>query len=305
VPTSYFDQFFVIDPGNPPPAGTALTTSYLEAIDQNNNGLLNRFSNDSVDGQDVTATWPGDTITVVMGGSTVTITGYTFYLADGRAVFTPSDGTVLSDATFVSATYVNSQGSMPVGSLGPPCFALGTTILTGIGSRKIEDLSVGDLVETVDRGLCPIRWIGRSTTAGDGDYAPVLFRTGAIGNVNDLRVSPQHRVLISDWRAQFFFGQDEVLVPAKHLVDGISVVREQANTVEYFHILFDEHELVFSDGAVTESFFPGDQILLQDHHVRAELMALMPELIEGSNVAANQTARVSIKGSEARVLQVA
>ncbi|MBV1903336.1 MAG: Hint domain-containing protein [Marinosulfonomonas sp.] len=304
MPTSYFDQFFVLDPGNPPPVGTALSTSYLEAIDQNNNGLLNRFSNDSVDGQDVTASWPGDTITVDMGGSTVTITGYTFYLADGRAVFTPSDGTVLSDATFVSSTYVSSQGSMPVGSLGPPCFVQGTTILTSIGSRKIQDLSAGDLVETVDGGLRPIRWIGRSTIAGDGDYAPVLFREGAIGNIHDLRVSPQHRVLINDWRAELFFGQDEVLVPAKHLVDGISVVREKTSSVEYFHLLFDQHELIFSDGAVTESFFPGDQILLQDRHVRSELMALMPELIQG-DVAASQTARVSIKGREAQVLQVA
>lgn len=296
--TSYFDQFFVVDPGNPPATGTALTTSYLEAVDQNSNGFLNRFSNDSVDGQHVTATWPDDTITVVMGGNTVTIGGYTFYLADGRAVFTPSDGTVLSDATFVLATYVTSQGSMPVGSLGPPCFVLGTTLLTSIGCRNIEDLSVGDLVETVDGGQCPIRWIGRSTTAGDGDCAPVLFRAGAIGNVNDLRMSPQHRVLINDWRAQLFFDQDEVLVQAKHLVDGTSVVREKSDTVEYFHLLFDEHELIFSDGAVTENFFPGDQIQLQDRHVRAEL-------IDGRDVAANQKARASNTGSLASVLHAA
>ena len=304
MPLSNTDQFFVLDPGNPPAVGTALTPCYLEVTDRNNGGFLDGFSNDSIDGKNIAATWPGDTVTVVMGGERITISGYSLYLADGSAVFTPSDGTVLSAATFKSSTYVTSQGLMPAPSLGPPCFVLGTTILTSIGSRKIEDLSAGDLVETVDKGLCPIRWVGGSRTAGNGEYAPVLFREGAIGNVADLRVSPQHRVLINDHRAQQLFGRDEVLVPAKHLVDGMSVVREQANTVEYFHILFDEHELIFSDGAVTETFFPGEDVL-HDRQARAELVDLIPEFHEDGDANVSRSTQVSHKGREARVMQVA
>jgi hypothetical protein len=305
MPTSYFDQFFTIDPGNPPAVGTALTKSFYEIVDQNNNNLINRFSNDSVDGQDITASWPGDTITVVMNGATVTITGVTFYVAGGPAVFTPTDDTNLDNATFVSSTFVNNQGSMPVGDLGPPCFAGGTMIETDRGEVAVEHLKVGDMVETMDNGLQAIRWIGKSITAAGGEFAPIVFRPGALGNEREMRVSPQHRVLLQGWQAELYFGQEEVLVPAKHLVNDISIVREPVETVTYFHILFDRHEVVFSDGIPTESFFPGDQIMLQDHSVRAELIMLFPELDDPASTAFNQTARSTVKKREATVLLAA
>ena len=305
MPTSYFDQFFTIDPGNPPAGGTALTKSFLEIIDQNNNNLINRFSNDSVGGQDITASWPGDVITVVMNGATVSITGVTFYLADGSAVFTPTDGTNLDNATFVSSTYVSSQGSLPVGNLGPPCFAGGTMIQTDRGEVAVEDLQVGDMVETMDSGMQAIRWIGKSITAAQGDFAPIVFHPGALGNEREMRVSPQHRVLLQGWQAELYFGQEEILVPAKHLVNDVSIVREPIETVTYFHILFDRHEVVFSDGIPTESFFPGDQIMLQDQSVRAELITLFPELDDPASTAFNQTARSTVKKREATVLLAA
>lgn len=305
VPTSYFDQFFTIDPGNPPPAGTPLVKSFLEIVDQNNNNLINRFSRDSVDGEDITASWPGDTITVIMNGATVTITGATFYLADGRAVFTPTDGTNLDNATFVSSTFVSTQASVPVGNLGPPCFADGTMIMTDCGEVAVDDLKVGDLVETMDHGMQAIRWIGKSDTVADGEFAPVVFRPGALGNERELRVSPQHRVLLQGWQAELYFGQAEILVPAKHLINDVSIVREPVEKVTYYHILFDRHEVVFSDGIATESFFPGDQIMLQNPHVRAELLTLFPELEDQGASALDQTARTTVKKREASVLLAA
>ena len=119
MPTTYTDQFYQIDPSAPPAPGTVLTQQFLNAVDQNDNNFLSRNGNDSIDGSDITNVYPGDTITVVMNGATVTITGTTFYHADGRVLFTPIDGTNLDPATFVSSTFVTTQAAMPVGNLGP------------------------------------------------------------------------------------------------------------------------------------------------------------------------------------------
>jgi len=302
MPTTYTDQFFFIDPFAPPPVGTALTSFGLDIIDQNDNGLINRFSNDSINGSDITRSYPGDTITVTMGGASVTITGVTFYLADGTQVFTPNDGTILRNAVFESSTFVTTQGSMPVGDLGPPCFAAGTLIATDGGDARIDDLVAGDLVQTMDHGLQPIRWIGHSRVNATGRFAPVLFAPGTIGNETALSVSPQHRILVQGWRAELYFGCNEVLVPAKHLIDGVSVVQDYRKDVTYFHLLFDCHEIIFSGGALSESFFPGDQVMLGDAAVRAELLEIFPALARGEFGAHGRTARPTLKRREAQVL---
>jgi len=302
MPTTYSEQFFLMDPANPPPGGTALTMTNYNMVDQNDDNFMGTANGDSVNGSDITNTWPGDTITVNMGGSVVTITGVTFYLADGSRIFTPTDGTVLVDATYISATFVNTDNPVPVGNFGPPCFVTGTMIATEDGDRKIEDLVVGDLVMTTDNGLQPLRWIGHSKVAATGRFAPVVFRPGAIGNKRELRVSPQHRILVQGWQAELYFGGDGVLVPAKHLIDGKLVVQEVGETVTYFHMLFDRHEIVISDGVLSESFFPGDQALLQDRSVRAELLELFPELEARSFGGFSQTARATVKKRDAALL---
>lgn len=303
MPTSFLDQFFIIDPYSPPPAGTAMNFVKYTLTDQNDDGDIDRFDGDSVNGQDVTSSWPGDTVTInVPGVGAVTYIGTTFYLADGTQVFTPTDGQVLQNGTLVSATGVTTQGPLNTGTdLGPPCFTKGTMIRTTRGEVPVEELLVGDMVETLDHGLQPIRWIGCSPTDASGDHAPVVFKPGAIGNTVELSVSPQHRILVQGWQAELYFGEVEVLVPAKHLLNGLDVVQQPAIKVEYFHILFDRHEVVTSNGVFSESFFPGDQILMQDREIQAELFELFPGLVNGSVL--GYTARSTVKRREARVLQ--
>ena len=69
--------------------------------------------------------------------------------------------------------------------------------------------------------------------------------------------SPQHRVLVRSRIAQKIFGTDEVLVAAKQLcqLDGIDIALD-LGAVTYVHFLFDAHQVVFSNGAETESFLP-------------------------------------------------
>ncbi len=269
MPTTYPDQFWIMDPFAPPPVGTVLTVAYLDVVDNNDNGLINRFSNDSIDGSDIRRSYPGDTVTVELSdGSIVTITGVTFYLADGREVFTPTDGSTLQTATLVSTTWVNSQGSVPVEDLAPPCFTPGTLIDTADGPRPVEALEAGDLVWTADRGLCPIVLVSRRSISAEKikarpKLAPVRISAGAMGAGlprRDLVVSPQHRMLLSTPVARRMFGEAEVLAPACQLAGQPGIERVEApQGVEYIHLLLDHHAVLFAEGAPTESLFLGEQ----------------------------------------------
>ncbi len=304
MPTSYTDQFYTFDPANPPPGGTSITWVELELVDQNDDGDIDRFNNDRVGGLDVTASWPGDTVRVdVPGVGIVDYTGVTFYRAGGVAVFTPTDGQVLQNGTLVSTTFVTVQGSVdPPTDLAPPCFVAGTLIETPAGPRAVEDLAVGDWVITLDHGPQEVRWIGQQTVAARGDLAPIRFAPGAIGNSRLLWVSPQHRVLLTGWRCELHFGAAEALVPAKHLVDGDRICRVPQPATTYLHLLFDRHEIVFSEGAATESFHPGDWILAEQAGISAELQRIFPELSVRELPGAFPLARPVPRAREARML---
>lgn len=301
MPTSYTDQFFDMDPANPPSSGTLMTVQVHTYIDDNDNGFIEPGT-DTVNGSAVTRVWVDDTITVTMGGSTVTITGTTFYTADGGRYFTPNDGTVLEDATFQSSTFVNTSTQMDVDDFGPPCFVAGTMILTDKGEVAVENLSVGDLVQTMDNGLQAIQWLGSKTVSAHKGFAPIRFAPGAIGNDRALLLSPQHRVMVHGWMAELYFGQSEILVAAKFLVNGDDVTVQAGARVTYHHLMFNTHEIIYSNGAPSESFHPGEQILAQDAGLRAELIMLFPELGELQTAAIWCTARRTINAREASVL---
>ena len=114
-----------------------------------------------------------------------------------------------------------------------------------------------------------------------GRFAPVVFAPDTIGNARELVVSPQHRVLVTGWQAQLLFGEDEVLVAAKHLVNGDTIYCRDGGEITYYHILFDNHEIILSEGAPTESFHPG-QVGLDGMEAKEaeEIYALFPELRE-------------------------
>lgn len=307
MPTTYTDQFFVLDPFAPPPVGTALAHVDLDLIDSNDDGDVDRFDTDSVDGFDVTASYPGDTVTInVPGVGNITYTGITFYLSDGREVFTPTDGQVLQDGTLVSTTFVTTQGALDVDDLGPPCFTPGTLIQTPDGPRLIEKLAIGDLVTTVDGSAKPIRWIGSREVEGQGTFAPVRIASGHLGNTRDLVVSPQHRMLLQGWRPQVTLGQDEVLVAAKHLVDDVNVVRAPVDRVTYFHLMFDGHQIIFAEGCPTESFDIEGDMATSDRALVAELSAIFPEIFVKARASDRRpTARPVIRAYEATSLHAA
>ncbi|AML50796.1 Hint domain-containing protein [Falsihalocynthiibacter arcticus] len=213
--------------------------------------------------------------------------------------------------TVVSASEGPSTGTTNYDTYAsPPCFTPETLIETASGPRAIETLSPGDLVETLDHGLKPLRWKGEVQFSRDElalypVFEPVLIQKGALGNgvpKRDLLVSPQHRVLISDWRAELFYGEDEVLVAAKHLVNGTTISRHlPTDGVTYIHLLFDHHEVIFSEGLSSESFLPGAEVCEgMAAEVQNELYALFPELEE--DWSAFSAAKPSLKAYQAAPL---
>lgn len=300
MPTNYTDQFFFIDPYSPPGRGTALTFQKLSFVDQDDDGDIEASGNDTVNGLDVTASYPGDTVRIRLAdGTRVTYEGTTFYLTDGTQVFTPTDGQILENGTLLRATGVTSEGPLDVGDLGPPCFVAGTRIETERGMTAIQDIQVGDLVRTLDNGLQPVRWHGRRKVPALGNRAPIRFAPGAIGNAQELLVSAQHKILVSGWRAELLFGEADVLVAAAHLVNVDTIHRAPRRHIQYHHLMFDRHEIILADGVPTESFYPGDYIL-QDDALREEVMDLFPEMI-GHAGPDWQTARTVLRQKEAAV----
>ncbi|MEO6299131.1 MAG: Hint domain-containing protein, partial [Paracoccaceae bacterium] len=193
-----------------------------------------------------------------------------------------------------------------------PCFTPGTLILTDRGEVAVEDLRVGDMVETLDHGAQPLCWVGkRSLSIADLIVQPALqpirIAAGALGHglpERDMMVSPQHRMLLEGARAEMLFGDGEVLVAATHLTVLPDVEQVLPNGVTYIHLLFDCHELVQANGAWTESFQPADRTLANmDDDQRAEIEALFPELSGG--VINFPAARATLKRYEARVLLAA
>ncbi|MBT8410739.1 MAG: Hint domain-containing protein, partial [Octadecabacter sp.] len=154
-----------------------------------------------------------------------------------------------------------------------------TLIETDTGPVTVESLKEGDLVRTLDNGLQPIRWIGKRRISGLGDMAPVRIRAGALGNYRDLFVSPQHRMLIHDWRSEIYFGEPQMFVAAKHLINDKTITRTPCSDVTYVHMTFDRHEVIFAEGAPSESLHLGSVALTAlDRAAQAEVLSLFPEL---------------------------
>jgi len=193
-----------------------------------------------------------------------------------------------------------------------PCFTPGTQIATARGPVAVEDLRAGDRVLTRDNGMQEIRWIGqRDLSLADlivkPALRPVSIAAGALGAglpLRDMKVSPQHRMLLEGARAEMLFGETEVLVAATHLQSLPGVEQRLTQGVRYIHILFDRHEIISADGAWTESFQPALRMLDgMKEEQRDEIALLFPEITaEGFEYPA---ARMSLRAHEARVLLAA
>ncbi|MGI3186312.1 Hint domain-containing protein [Nioella aestuarii] len=187
----------------------------------------------------------------------------------------------------------SGQPVIDVSDLVVPCFTPGTRIDTPDGPVAVEALEVGDMVLTMDRGEQPIRWIGSvnltpNQLALSPSLRPILLRAKAFGPNQpdrDMLLSPQHRVLLSGAQVTLLFGEPEMLIAARDLVNDSTITSAPPQDgVTYIHFMFDQHEIVRADGIWAESFRPGPMTmpaLCEDS--RQELLQLFPCLaLDGS-----------------------
>lgn len=189
------------------------------------------------------------------------------------------------------------------------CFASETVIATPSGPRPIDRIAQGDTVLTRDNGPRPVVWAGQSSLSGlalrrHPHLRPIRLRRGALGGVpdEDLRISPEHRVLVTGPRAHALFGCDEVLVRAADLLDYRAIAPDLAlHGVVYVHLLLEDHQVLFANGLPCESFHPGLAAPDMLRHHRADLRAVMPDIADAPD-RFGPTARRCLSAGEAALL---
>jgi len=133
-------------------------------------------------------------------------------------------------------------------------FTRGTHITMSSGEQRlIEDLRIGDRILTRDDGIQAIRWISQTTVRAVGEFAPIRIHAGTLNNEHDLIVSPDHRLFIYQRSDKVGAGRSELLVKARHLVNGSTVTLMEGGFVDYFQLLFDSHQIIYAEGIAAET----------------------------------------------------
>lgn len=297
------------------------------ALDMNNN-LANDIARTNATGSLVNYTFDGTsiynaTITYTDGTSSAMVPLVIVQMTNGDlyAVPSPTAGTATNAAltagsirsvtlnSLVGNTYSGMADNRPLLTF-PTCFARGTRIATELGEVAVQLLRVGDRVQTLDNGASRVRWVGSRSYTGadlatDAGLRPIRIAAGALGQglpLRDLVVSPQHRILARSRVAERMFGVGEVMVAAKHLVGLPGIEGLVAETgVEYWHFLLDQHSVVFSEGACTESLYTGPQAMATlTHAQRVEIFHIFPELADGRIAALTPAVRPLVRGGQGR-----
>ncbi|WP_338548547.1 Hint domain-containing protein [Roseovarius phycicola] len=218
-----------------------------------------------------------------------------------------------------SYTLLDFDGS-PDASSGDPaftyaeyvCFGDGTLIATPQGPRKVESLSRGDLVETLDHGAQPLIWTGsRRLSFGDNDSSqkPIEIKSGSLRNGmphSRLVLSPQHHILIAGPSVYDISGDNEAFAPDKSLlkIKGIRVMAGRKH-VRYHSLMTWRHEVLFANGLPVESFWPGHYARsLLAWTDRLTILSLFPGISHDVDIAYGPMARRRVSVGQIRSLDV-
>ena len=157
------------------------------------------------------------------------------------------DGSVGADSSFVSLV-------TPPDSVVTACYTTGTRIRTADGERPVEDLAVGDLIVTAFGDLRAIVWLGHRTVdcrrhPRPRETFPIRIAAHAFGQdkpARDLCVSPGHAICVDVMGG--------VLVPAGALVNGTTIVPVEVDTVTYWHVELEQHDIILAENLPAESY---------------------------------------------------
>ncbi|SFR65519.1 Hint domain-containing protein [Litoreibacter janthinus] len=297
------------------PSGSGFGGGNTTAYDMNNSAANETFSINGGAAQTFDGTSIYNATITYIDGTTATISAVIFQDTAGNTYLAPefsanADQAALEAQAIRSVSLDSLVGNSYSGLTGTretfnfvTCFTKGAQLATPTGQIAIEDLSKGDLLVTRDHGFQRIRWIGTAHRAALGKNTPIRIEKGALGlglPVRDLIVSPQHRMLVSSNIAKRVAGAQEVLIPAKKLLGlpGIAYAEDMI-TVTYYHILMGRHEIVFAEGAPSESLLTGPMARQAiGSEALEEIQSLFPELL----YSASNPARIIPKGQQMREL---
>ena len=189
-----------------------------------------------------TYTLTGDLPAITAANVTIEGGGLTLDAAGHRGLFVSSGNVTIDDLIIANAKAAGAAGQNALsgggGGGGGGAAGLGGGLFVG----KDANVTLSDVAFQND-----------SATGGAGGTGvlPVCIKTGALADnvpARDLRISPNHAMYLAG-----------VLIEAKDLLNGISIVQEQAvDTLEYFHVELDSHDVILAEGALSESFIDDD-----------------------------------------------
>lgn len=154
-------------------------------------------------------------------------------------------------------------------------FGRGTMITMASGEqRAIENLRPLDRILTRDHGAQDLRWVGQARMKAAAAFAPVVIVAGTLGNSGDLVVGQHHRIFLYQRQKIADLGTSEVLVQARHFVDGTRAYLRETGYIDYFSLIFDRHEIIYAEGVPVESLMVCD----------ATVQRLAPEIADALRV---------------------
>jgi len=154
------------------------------------------------------------------------------------------------------------------------CYLKDTLILTPEGKKKIQELNINDEILNHDQKSIKIKWIGKQIInpvfAKLNKELPIKISANAI-DINiperDLFLSPDHSIFL-----------EGLMINAKALVNGHTIyqVSEWKDDVEYYHIMTENHEIIYSEGVPSETLHLNDEIQLNKFINAYELKEAFP-----------------------------
>jgi len=174
-------------------------------------------------------------------------------LADLKTMLTdPRQREMDSDVEIVALSdQIEALGPMP-GLTGR------TPIDTPTGPVPIGHLKRGDLVVTEAGTIVPVLQTVSRRVPAHGSFRPIHLRAPYFGLQRDIVVAPHQRLVLRGSEVEYTFGREAVLVPARHLINGVSALyAEGTDMVTYHQLLLPGHDVIRAAGSPLESLYIG------------------------------------------------
>ena len=188
-------------------------------------------------------------VTVISPGSTQSVTTTSNSQVTRTGNFVASDPNWFA-GTGSYASLIDETVTSTVISTAA-CYARGTRLLARRGEIAIEALRIGDQLAVASGGFRPVVWIGERRLdlrrhPRPHEVRPVRVIAQAFGAGLprcDLWLSPGHNIAF-----------EGALIPISALVNGASIMQERRDSIEYWHVELDAHDVILAEGLPAESY---------------------------------------------------